>query len=233
MKEWLANIFDPWSSEYEDQVAFFKSNFEGEVEKVIVEGSRDTLERPTPHQAIDYRHPDTIYLCAYQDVEPDSWGDIIMGNKIFLKKADHDLNVYWEKSYILGPEHYEPLFMMATKDGGCLITGRIYYDYDMERVDVFALKLNADGTVGTKEVIVEDVRPYTYWPNPVQDELYLQYFQNVKPTQIELYDLQGRLVHTQNNGLESINMKGLSSGTYTMRVSLESGRVFTDMVVKD
>ena len=40
------------------------------------------------------------------------------------------------------------------------------------------------------------VRPYAYYPNPVQDELHLQYLPDITPTQIELYDLQGRLVHT-------------------------------------
>ena len=50
--------------------------------------------------------------------------------------------------------------------------------------------------------------------------------------QIELYDLQGRLVRAQKNGLESLNMSDLPSGTYTMRVKMEDGKVFSDKIVK-
>jgi hypothetical protein len=55
----------------------------------------------------------------------------------------------------------------------------------------------------------------------------------VKPTQVELYDLQGSLVRSQTKGLESINLQGLSAGQYIMKVTLENGEVFTDKVVKE
>jgi len=71
------------------------------------------------------------------------------------------------------------------------------------------------------------------YPNPTQTELHLQYSPDVQPTQIELYDLQGRMVRTQNKGLESINVEGLPAGTYTMRVVLENGKVYSDKVVKE
>ena len=77
------------------------------------------------------------------------------------------------------------------------------------------------------------VRPYAYWPNPAQDELHLQFSPDITPTQIELYDLQGRMVRSQRNGLESLNLQGLSSGTYTMRVTLENGKVFSDKIIKE
>ena len=51
--------------------------------------------------------------------------------------------------------------------------------------------------------------------------------------QVELYDLQGRLVRTQSKDLESLNLQGQSAGTYTMRVVLEDGKVFSDKVVKE
>ena len=77
------------------------------------------------------------------------------------------------------------------------------------------------------------LRPYAYWPNPAQDELHLQFSPDAKPIQIEHFDLHGRLVKTQRNGLESLNLDGLTPGTYTMRVAMESGKVFSDKVVKE
>ena len=56
---------------------------------------------------------------------------------------------------------------------------------------------------------------------------------DVQPKQIELYDLQGRLVRTQNNAYESIDLSQLPAGTYTMRVIMEDGKAYTDKVVKE
>jgi len=55
----------------------------------------------------------------------------------------------------------------------------------------------------------------------------------VQPKQIELYDLQSRLVRSQGSAFESIDMGQLPTGTYTMRVVMDDGQVFTDKVVKE
>jgi hypothetical protein len=47
------------------------------------------------------------------------------------------------------------------------------------------------------------------------------------------YDLQGRLVRSQSKALESINMSQLPAGTYTLRVTLEEGKTYSDKVVKE
>ena len=78
-----------------------------------------------------------------------------------------------------------------------------------------------------------EVRPYDYYPNPTQSELHLRYSPDVTPKQIELYDLQGRLVRSQRNDLESFDMEGLASGTYTLRVTMVGGQTFSDKVVKE
>ena len=76
------------------------------------------------------------------------------------------------------------------------------------------------------------VRPYVYYPNPVQDKLHLQFSPDVTPKQIELHDLQGRLLRIQRDSMESIDVEGLPSGTYTMRVILEDGKSFVDKILK-
>lgn len=216
-----------------EQMVFFKVNPNRVVEKVLIEGTRDTLEMPTYYQSIDYVYSDAIYLSGFQYREPVSGGNLVLPNKIFLKKVDRDLTVIWEKSYILGTEHYMPSHMIATHDGGCLITGKVIQDNYQEEEGLFILKINGDGSVGTDEVQVENLRPYAYYPIPAQDQLRLQFSPDVTPTRIELYDLQGRLVRSQRNDLESINLEGLASGTYTMRVIMEDGKVFADKVVKE
>lgn len=216
-----------------NQLAFFKSSFDGDVEKAIVIGSGDTLERPAHFQAIDYVNPKEIFLCGYQHLDPDSFGTLVIPNKIFIKKVDDDLNLIWEKSYMLGPYHYMPMYLLATQDGGCLVSGRVMYDIDEEESDLFVLKINADGTVSSNEILVEDVPPFVFYPNPTQGKFNMQFSPDVQPAQVELYDLQGRMVRKQNKAFESIDMSQLPAGTYTMRVTMEDGKAYSDKVVKE
>ena len=152
-------------------------------------------------------------------------------NHIVITKADDTLGVIWEKTYSYPSRYLEATYLFATNDGGCIVTGGTH-DNASSRLDLFVLKINADGTVGTDEILVQEIRPYAYWPNPAQDELHLQFSPDVTPKTIELYDLQGRLVRTQRNGLESLHLQGLSAGQFVMKVTLENGKVFSDKVVQ-
>jgi hypothetical protein len=74
---------------------------------------------------------------------------------------------------------------------------------------------------------------FKVFPNPAQDQLRLQYSPDVQPTRVELYDLQGRLVRSQGSAFETFNLGSLPTGTYTLRVTMEDGQVFSDKVVKE
>jgi hypothetical protein len=56
---------------------------------------------------------------------------------------------------------------------------------------------------------------------------------DVQPKQIELFDLQGRLVRVQRSNFGSIDMSQLPTGTYTLRVILEDGKSYSDKVMKE
>ena len=143
-------------------------------------------------------------------------------------KFDEDLNIIWDRVYYI-PDNYGSLCHMQTLSGGLVIGGTQFGFFNDK---IFVLIVNDEGINCTPEAETF-IRPYAYWPNPAQDQLHLQYSPDVKPMQVELYDLQGRLVRTQSKVLESISLQGLSAGTYTMRVMLEDGKVFSDKLVKE
>ena len=74
--------------------------------------------------------------------------------------------------------------------------------------------------------------PFTLYPSPVKDILSLNFDDGVEPESIELYDLQGRLVSTKQNGLENIDMGGISAGVYTLRVTMKNGTSYREKIVK-
>ena len=121
---------------------------------------------------------------------------------------------------------------MTTVDEGCLVTGCFWDVPTTTKENMFVLKFFADGSLSVPKM-EEFVRPYCFYPNPVKDQLRMQFSPDVQPDKVELYDLQGRLVRTQSKSFESIDMNQLPAGTYTLRVTLEDGKTYSDKVVKE
>ncbi len=190
----------------------------------------DTTER------ILSRHPvilrgDDLYMCYTRDLR--TWHPSQAPYTI-LCKYDTDLNLIWKRWYRDTERQfcYYATDMVATNDDGILITGYCCKREDYGNMMLYLLKVDADGLLSLPEAEVQ-VRPYCYYPNPVKAQLQMQFSPDVQPKQVELYDLQGRLVHTQRSDFGSIDMSRLPAGAYMLRVTLEDGKVFSDKVVKE
>ena len=173
----------------------------------------------------------TVYFLYKEHGYPEESINIVKMNanlnvewKRFCKTQN--LNMYWMLNSPItikneaGEEEGVAWSGGAIRDGNYDLYGWVYFI------------LNHEGPVGTDDSGIV-VRPYAFWPNPAKDFLHLEYSPDVTPTRIELYDLQGRLMRSQTSALESLNMEGLAAGTYTMRVTLEGGKAFSDKVVKE
>ena len=156
----------------------------------------------------------------------------VEGSYVSLVKMDEDLNIVWQRFFLEGSseKHRLATDMFRLDDGSIAICGQNLIN-NTQGYGCFYYLFNEEGW-GSPEAMAA-VRPYAFWPNPVRDELRLQYSPDAKPAQAELYDLQGRLVLQQRTGLESLNLEGLAPGTYTLRVTLEGGKTFSDKVVKE
>ena len=77
-----------------------------------------------------------------------------------------------------------------------------------------------------------DLSKLNYYPNPVSDELTIVY--NDIITQVDVYDLNGRLVQTQTFDSETIqiNIGSLTSGTYMVNVKTKENSQFIKIVKK-
>ena len=187
--------------------------------------SNDSIETPARMRSFDISPVDRDLIhCngVYHSRE--------YGNRLTVTKADAALeNVRWKRTLNLGV-FVEPMFVLATRDGGCLITGYSNRQNEEQR-NFFALKLNCEGFLGVKDQTITVV-PYYFFPNPVKDQLHVEYSPDVTPKQMELFDIQGRLIYTQETNLEKINLEQLPTGTYTLRIVMEDGTIYSDKVVK-
>ncbi|MBR4146960.1 MAG: T9SS type A sorting domain-containing protein [Bacteroidales bacterium] len=149
-----------------------------------------------------------------------------------IAKLDKDLNVIYERYYTHPVFSPEPFGMIVLDGGGMCLYGDMFERYSGNPYlsGLFMLVFDDDGvSVSETEGVV---RPYCLFPNPVSDQLSIHFSPDVSPDQVELYDLQGRLLFTQRKNLESINMEGLPSGTYSLRVVMHDGNTYSEKVVK-
>ena len=212
----------------------FKTDLDGNILNHCVVGSlNDTIDDvpfcPAALSAADPSGQRYIYHGCSTEAET----HLQVPNAMVVTKFTDDFDIVWRKRYALSGTYLKPLYVSTTADGGCLVVG--YANRSGQPLgghqEIFVLKLEPDGSEGTGEITVTD--EMFFYPNPAKEVLHLYYPQEMQPTQIELYDLQGRLVRSQTTSLESLSMEALAAGQYVMKVTMEDGKVFTDKVVKE
>lgn len=182
-----------------------------------------------------------LYL-VYRETDYDEENEVEVSTPLTIVKMKPDLNILW-KRYIEMPKNYYANYVKQTilyeeeNEVQITVVGRCRYEKKVDNMLIhktgqYYLFLTDNDLLGMNDCKVI-IRPYTFYPNPAQDQLHLQYSPDVQPKRIELYDLQGRLVRTQDNTLETLEMSRLAPGTYTMCISLEDGQTFSDKVVKE
>ena len=175
---------------------------------------------------------DNLYF-AYRTNNNISGGAAISKGWLGIAKLDKDLNIIWQRyclgSYSAATGYFHKYCHVSQIEDGFAIVGYIQRGEDPWRLFYYFIHDgDPDGFPDTESFL----RPYMFFPNPAQDQLTMQYSPDVQPRQIELYDLQGRLVCTQKQGLESLNLQGLVPGQYLMKVTMVNGVAYTDKVTK-
>ncbi len=72
----------------------------------------------------------------------------------------------------------------------------------------------------------------TIYPNPVSGNVNVKVPSGAEIESVSLFDISGRLVKAQQSGFGSIDISGLATGMYVMKVALDDGKVFEEKIVK-
>ena len=190
-------------------------NFEMLHDSVIIEHFNDSIEIPAPFKSVAYTDDGYLYQCSN--------GNVIYPNSLYrsglhliITKTDMDLNVVWQKRYLRDGSAYGAFTSSVTTDGGFIVTGTRYNFNVDNRLDIFVLKIDADGMVGMDEdSIVDEIEVY---PNPGKDVLNIR--TGLKDARVEVYDMNGRMVYGQEitDNITAINTSAWPSGGYVWRV---------------
>lgn len=217
---------------------YFDLNEDGIPEFYFQEGSGGTVDNTTLNgwEACIY-NPDPDYPYTYQD--PDiafddasiPWGSCFGVYRVFennvmryvLRAAmriqqDGDYYYGWWDGYVEFGTNPQNALLTIRETCFCTISN---YPLHFGQTSLYwDIEENGENTL----LII--------YPNPVSDRLNIHYSPDVTPKAVELYDLQGRLIKTQDSNLENIGMENVPAGNYTLRVVMERGENYTEKVVK-
>ena len=241
-------VYHPGQGEH--VIAFFRVNGDGDVEDYFTSGGNpsvvvDSLRVMISNLKCSDLSGDDAFVFFFQIGKNGAIGDDYT-YYFAVEKGDFKSNTLWRRYWDrYHPEYgmrvYVPTAIAATDDGGCLVAGYSYYsdinepwpieDFDPQ-TSIFLLKVFADGTLSSPEAEAF-VRPYACYPNPADDVLHLEFSPDAVPTLVELYDMQGRHVLCQRSNFGSIATEDLPAGVYTIKVTLEGGKSYSETIIKN
>ena len=138
----------------------------------------------------------------------------------YFTSRSPDTNIYWNGKALVNK-------IVESKFGGYYVMGDWKYWDGIPSQPI--VRLHEMQTVGLKKNEQKSVLLKVY-PNPAQEQLYMEFLPNARITSIELYDLQGKMVQSIYQKVNFISVNGLKNGIYFLKVISEYG-VSTEKVV--
>ncbi|MCQ2301954.1 MAG: T9SS type A sorting domain-containing protein [Bacteroidales bacterium] len=206
------------------------TDLDGNIKNYLVIGSdNDTVDYPVAFNAIGIAKNDSDEVQVFHGCFGNT--GILPCSKpynIVITKTDANLNVIWQKSYTHPSLFLQATYLYATNDGGCIVVGGAY-DHNSNHYDLFALKIDGNGTLGTDEIIVEDF--VTIYPNPANTTVTIK-GKDLK--QIELLNMQGQhlVTHYVESPEITIDISDMPAGIFFLGITDESGKYCVRKLVK-
>ena len=165
---------------------------------------------------------DYLFLCYGVFGDDEIWNSRFCVTKLTL-----GLDVVWQRIYDLD-NRITPHYIMATQDGGCLVTGEIATGSpEEEGMMMFAAKIDSDGCLDVPEIgsVKQTIGCY---PNPAKEKVTIN---GIEAAEVQVYNALGQLVKSERNSNE-ISVEGLAEGVYLVRIMDAEGKVYTNKITK-
>ena len=175
-------------------------------------------------QGMDFVDEDMIWICTYNFNPP-----FINGTEIFrVYIYDSEMNIKGMKTFG-GDNRWWFEHLMATSDGGCIVTGFTREEEGGTQsgdYDLYIKKLAPDDIISNAEdTPIENDRDVALYPNPVKDYLYIETVR--KNLSIQILDNIGRIAHQQKIAslpYDKLNLSTLTKGIYFYHI-LDGNRI--------
>ena len=209
-------------------LAKYENGFHQPENMLITEHMNDSVEYPAFYRSMDFRETDEmrceVFQCAILNEFPQYGLLQPYPTGVVVTKTDQDLNVEWKKRF-LRDGNYQAMVINATADGGCLVAGSLG-NFQAQRFDVFALKINADGTMGLDEIKEENMA-YVY-PNPAKEIIRIG---GVEAKETMVYNSLGQCIMSFRGN--EVSVEALVGGIYLLKITDIENKTQTLRVVVD
>lgn len=183
------------------------------IPKFFTYGTLDTTDR---HGDFDFYYLDTIFVGATKHVMIDP-----VDNWFVLYKTNLNGDIFFDFFYG-GYGKYSLHNVLATKDGGCIITGTWwdFYNYPdtLKQYDAVIIKVDANGFISNlDEHIPFEVTGIIVYPNPGND--FIKINTALKNLVFTLFDIKGNIVAEKDFDKSTfINTQHLQAGIYLYKI---------------
>ncbi len=184
---------------------------------------------------------DYFFLVGYYT---DEWESLQYG---YVSKISNSGTVLWRHHYrhpdFLGDNvFYTIQDLIEDENGDLTCMGGVFPIVSQKELWLF--KVNEHGCFGgveCEEEVITSTREINeiptdivVYPNPVKDKLYVE-SEDISMATLTIFDMRGRLVssHTVSLGPVTINVNGLASGTYALKITDRSGKSYGRVFVKE
>ncbi len=148
---------------------------------------------------------------------------------LYVSYLDGDLNLMWERLVHenVNLKHWNLMSATTRSNGNLLISA---WTFDNPNIIMTIVMDNTGQTMNVTEHYA-GARPYSFYPNPADNEICLSMSPDVNCEKVEIFSIDGKLCLEQNFNFNSIDVKSLSDGIYMMKVTLSNGNSYTDKIV--
>ncbi|MCD4725836.1 MAG: T9SS type A sorting domain-containing protein [Bacteroidales bacterium] len=194
-------------------------------------GSIDTIDYPAWGKIIGFQNEDSIYYAGTHNLIFDFWPE--WPSWILFGQLDRELDKRFEY-YYGGDAYYQALDIIATSDGGCLISA-LKYDYttQYQENDIIVLKYNIENLItDVPEHKIKNESNILVYPNPGINQINI--YSDISESQVLIYSIDGQLVFQNGlkSGLNSISLLNFKPGMYIYRIVLNNEIIKQDKWIK-
>lgn len=205
-------------SDYSDlEMRLYDENYNLLKDTIINHDERVSIPS---YRGLDYVNEDNIWVATFERM----WATGIMGSEVFrLFVFDKQLKLKGRKVFG-GDTRYWFWDLLATSDGGCILTGNVPEYEGSDFADSYFIKIMPDD-------ILTEVSEYKFnkktlvFPLPANDVLNIKNLK--KDSELIIYDLVGKQLvsYKLNKGDNIVKLDLIKSGTYIGVIS-QDGSVF-------
>jgi hypothetical protein len=205
-------------SDYSDlEMRLYDENYNLLKDTIINHDERVSIPS---YRGLDYVNEDNIWVATFERM----WATGIMGSEVFrLFVFDKQLKLKGRKVFG-GDTRYWFWDLLATSDGGCILTGNVPEYEGSDFADSYFIKIMPDD-------ILTEVSEYKFnkktlvFPLPANDVLNIKNLK--KNSELIIYDLVGKQLvsYKLNKGDNIVKLDLIKSGTYIGVIS-QDGSVF-------